>query len=132
MTGYLARTGWLYLGLLLVVLAACQTTYVASLEFSGRRYYGAVIPLSIEPTDLTKIGVPERSNGLAQSQLEVFSLRDVDPADVVIVPSGPGDEVRYLVYFRDGVFPTGSPRPNLFQLVPSLCAYATPGTDGCA
>ncbi|MEJ7749589.1 MAG: hypothetical protein WKF56_09820, partial [Candidatus Limnocylindrales bacterium] len=104
---------------------------VTSLDFSGGRYYGAVIPLALGSDDLTRIGVPERSNGLAPNQLEVFSIRDVDPESVLITASAPGDPTAYLVFVRDGVYPTGSPRPNLFQLVPQLCAYATSATDGC-
>ena len=134
MTTLLARPRHLWLVVVLIAVAACQATLVdgvTSLDFSGRRYYGAVIPLSIQTVDLTKIGTPERSNGLVQSQLEVFSLRDVDPATVLITASAPGDQTPYLVFVRDGVYPTASPRANLFQLVPQLCAFATPETDGC-
>ena len=131
MIRHLPRCGQLSLVLVSVMLAACVVDGVTSLEFSGNRYSGAIIPLAIEPTDLTKIGAPDRSNGLATSQLQVFSLRNVDSANVLIVPGAPGDESPYIVFVRDAVYPTSSPGPNLFQLVPQLCAYATPATDGC-
>ena len=86
----------------------------------------------IQPSDLTRIGVPERSNGLGPDQLEVFSLRGVDPTDIVIVRRGSVAPVAAnLVFIRDGMFPVSTPPPSLFELVPSLCAYAKPATEGC-
>lgn len=129
------RVVWFAFAVAFVVIA-CEVDRAASLEFAGRRYYGAVVHQlnRIQPSDLTRIGVPERSNGLGPDQLEVFSLRGVDPTDIVIVRSSGSEEpkVAYLVYFRAGLVPVATPPPSLFELVPSLCAYAKPATEGCA
>jgi hypothetical protein len=128
------RALWFAFAVAFVVLA-CEVDSVASLEFAGRRYFGAVVhQITIQPSDLTRIGLPQRSNGLGPNQLEVFSLRGVDPTDIVIVRSSGSEEPRvaYLVFIRDGVVPSSTPPPSLFELVPSLCAYAKTATEGCA
>lgn len=77
--------------------------------------------------------MPERSNGLGRDQLEVFSLRGVDPTDIVVVrgSGGVAPFAANLVFIRDGLFPMSTPPPSLFELVPSLCGYAKPATEGC-
>ncbi len=123
---------FLAMALILSVVAGCGAELnVTTLDYAGVRYHGAVLPLTIEPDDLTLLGVTEATNEPEGRQYEVFSLHGVDSAKIVIVPDPDADRGEYLVYIAETVFPASTPRPNLYELVPSLCVYAPSDTEGC-
>ena len=117
------RTGLAIALILLVTLAGCALEgrdEVTWLTFGGQRYRGAVIPLEVQAADLIKVGVAEDAADARFRGADLFAPTGVNPADIVLVRTPPGDEgPAFIVFIARGA------------LFPALCRYTTAGTVGC-
>ena len=112
---------------LLIVFAlvtGCQGDAISTVTFEGRVYYGVSGDgFDLDPSALTKLGVPTQSN-LNDQDRSIYALDGVDPAQAAVAYDGGRALLlveRELMQALPTKFPAGT--DPLASGIPALCPY---------